>query len=74
VLVNQSIPVSLNNQLLNSFNIKKKSVSENKTKKNCNLKMTLIHAAVCILIFSLAQNDPDSWVVIETTTKPVSGR
>jgi hypothetical protein len=34
---------------------------------------TLIYAGVCILIFPLAQNDPDSWVVIETTTKPVPG-
>jgi hypothetical protein len=33
----------------------------------------LIYATVCILIYSLAQNDPDSWVVIETTTKTVPG-
>lgn len=31
-------------------------------------------STVCLLIFShLAQNDPDSWVVIETTTKPGQG-
>ncbi len=43
-------------------------------KKECvNKIIRLFHAAVCILLFPLAQNDPDSWVVIETTTKPIPG-